>query len=178
MRTIWLLLMLFSGPTMWAQQDAAAESAPLQETQTPAQNEDEASDPGSLPPPDYEPFQPNSEPPPELNRSDIYINTFGSLLFVLALIVIIAWAARRFLFDKLGVANKTQGRMFVVQNLPLGSRRHVSLIEVDGKRYLLGVTDHQVNLIKALDDLDFDDALSQAETEPPPTVSQLMGEES
>lgn len=177
MRVLWLLLMLFPGPLLWARQDAAVESEPQPATQQPTESQSDTPDPGSLPPPEYQPFQPSSEPPPELTRSDLYINTFGSLLFVLALIVITAWAARRFLFDKLGVTNKTQSRMFVVQNLPLGARRHVSLIEVDGKRYLLGVTDQQVNLIKALDDLDFDDAFSRAQQEPPPTVSQLMGEE-
>lgn len=182
MRLAWLVILISCMPVSWARQ--ATSSDTQEPTQTPPQQSQPADSepgdisPGDLPPPDYTPYQPSSEPPPEIDTADLYINTFGSLLFVLALIGILAWAARRFLFNRLGVVPTAKARMSVVQNLPLGTRRHVSLIEVDGKRFLLGVTDHQVNLIKALDDLDFDQALNDAGTTPPPTVSQLMQEES
>jgi flagellar biosynthetic protein FliO len=175
-----ILLLCFAAMPLWAQE---SQNPPTEATQTETEQAqsvqpNETQDVGTLPPPDYTPFEPSNEPPTDINRSDLIINTFGSLLFVLALILILGWAARKFLFEKLGVASKQQGRMFVIQHMPLGPRRYVSLIECDGKRYLLGVTDHNVNLIKAIDDLDFDDAMKEAEAVPPPTVSQLMGEES
>lgn len=125
------------------------------------------------PPPGTEQVQPTEDtlpwPPREdadpaekrvigMDRTASYFDMMGSLMVVLGLIVLLAWLARKYLPKTLtGMGDGRQLRL--IQSLPLGPRRYVSLIEADGRRYLLGVTDSQINLIKALDEMPFEQAL-------------------
>lgn len=97
---------------------------------------------------------------------------FGKLLLVLGLIMLLAWLVQKYLPKRLGVLGEGK-QLKLLQNLPLGQRRFVSLIEADGKRFLLGVTDSQITLIKAMDELPFDQALGIDE---PKTVRELWEE--
>ncbi len=97
---------------------------------------------------------------------------FGKLLLVLGLIMLLAWLVQKYLPKRLGVLGEGK-QLKLLQNLPLGQRRFVSLIEADGKRFLLGVTDNQITLIKALDEMPFDRALGIDE---PKTVRELWEE--
>lgn len=64
------------------------------------------------------------------------------LLFVIALIFLLAWIARR----SLGVT-QTGRHMRVITGLPLGAREKVVLVEVGKEQMLLGVAPGRVNLI-------------------------------
>lgn len=94
------------------------------------------------------------------SMGDLYLKMFGSLLLVLGLMLGLAWAAKRFLPKQL--VGMTQGdNLRVVQSLPLGPKRYVSIIEADGQRILIGVTEERISLIKSLDEKNFEKALME-----------------
>lgn len=69
-----------------------------------------------------------------------------SLIFVVALILACAWIARR-----AGWSRVTQGNAIrVLESRSLGARNYISLVEVDGTRLVLGVTQNQVSLLHTL----------------------------
>ncbi len=70
-----------------------------------------------------------------------------SLVFVLALVLFLAWLARRTRI--LGVWQG--GPMQIRATLALGHRERLVLVEVDGRRLLLGVTQEQVRMLLELD---------------------------
>ena len=76
-----------------------------------------------------------------------YLSMLLSLLVVVALILGLAWLARRF-----NLAKPAGGAMKVVAMLPLGGKERVVIVEVQGKQYMLGVTSSQVRLLETLSD--------------------------
>lgn len=72
-----------------------------------------------------------------------------ALLLVLALILGAAWAARRFL--PFLPKNPQKGDQIQILSVrALGSRKSLHLVQVEGRRLLVGSTDTNVNLIKDL----------------------------
>ncbi|HVL02078.1 MAG TPA: flagellar biosynthetic protein FliO [Dongiaceae bacterium] len=67
--------------------------------------------------------------------------------FVLAVIFGLAWVAKRFNLNGAG----TGAGMRVVGATTLGPKEKLVLVEVDGKRLLLGVTAHQISLLQTGD---------------------------
>ena len=74
-----------------------------------------------------------------------YLSMLLSLLVVVALILALAWIARRF-----NLAQPGGGAMKVVAMLPLGGKERVVIVEVQGRQYMLGVTSSQVRLLETL----------------------------
>lgn len=71
-----------------------------------------------------------------------------SLLLVLAMVVAMAWIARRLRV----VPQQGAGRIRVVADLPLGPRERVLLIEVGGRQALVGVSSAGVHSIGLLEE--------------------------
>ncbi|GLS24743.1 flagellar biosynthetic protein FliO [Marinibactrum halimedae] len=72
----------------------------------------------------------------------------GSLLFILMLIAALAYAMKRFQkFSNVG-SNQLQ----VLEQLPLGVKEKVILIEACGKPILLGITANNINTLHVFDD--------------------------
>ncbi|MFZ5605241.1 MAG: flagellar biosynthetic protein FliO [Pseudomonadota bacterium] len=69
------------------------------------------------------------------------------LAAVLAVIFALAWLARRFNLSGVGV---TTG-MRVLGALAVGPKEKILMVEVEGKRLLLGVTAHQISLLQTWD---------------------------
>ena len=132
-------------------------------------------DPPAVSLPSNEPipaYENSREPRTEIDPMRAIFKSMGSLAIVLGLILMLAWAGRKFLPSSL-MGNRGDGTdLRLIQSLPLGPRRFVSLIEADGKRFLVGVTEQNINLLKAMDELPFDGALSEIEA--PKTVQELM----
>jgi flagellar protein FliO/FliZ len=64
-----------------------------------------------------------------------YLRFLAALAFVLGLIALLAWAARRF---RLGnAAPRAARRLAVIETLPLDARRKLVLARCDGRDYLL-----------------------------------------
>jgi flagellar protein FliO/FliZ len=66
-----------------------------------------------------------------------YLRFVSALIFVLALIGVLAWAARRFgVAGRLG-APRSQGRLAVVETAVLDARRRLVLVRRDSTEHLL-----------------------------------------
>lgn len=68
-----------------------------------------------------------------------YLRFLGALVFVLALIALVAWAVRRYGLGGglAGVARGRTKRLAVVESLPLDPRRRLVLVRRDGVEHLL-----------------------------------------
>jgi len=78
-----------------------------------------------------------------------------SLVLVLGLIALLAWLLRR---GSLGVLGLTPGRargpVAVEAAVPLGERRSLMVVSVEGRRLLLGLTPSHVSLVTELQQSD------------------------
>ena len=79
---------------------------------------------------------------------------------VLALLALAAWALRRGSF---GPLQKKAGAIRIETTVPLGDRRQLMVVAVEGRRLLIGLTPMQVSLVTELARGEsFDAALSKA----------------
>lgn len=76
------------------------------------------------------------------------IRAFIGLVAVLALIGLLAWLLRRGILKLPGQSAK--GSMALDASLQLGERRSVVVVQVEGRRLVLGVTATQINLLAEL----------------------------
>lgn len=76
-----------------------------------------------------------------------------SLFLVFAFVVTAAYIASRYLGKHFAQAASADGGR-ILAHLPLGPNRSVCIVELAGRGYVLGVTDHQINLIREIDDAD------------------------
>lgn len=84
-------------------------------------------------------------------------NMLLGLIFVVLVIFLLAYLAKRF---KLAAAN--QGQIQIQSVTSLGTKEKVVIIEYQNKRYLLGVTAHQINLLdKLVTDEDLENEFSK-----------------
>lgn len=74
-----------------------------------------------------------------------------SLLVMFAVVLGLAYFTSRFLGQRMG-KSVAPGDSKVVLSLPLGPNRGVSVVEVAGKYLVLGVTDHNINLLQEITD--------------------------
>ena len=75
------------------------------------------------------------------------MNTFLAVLIVLGLVAALAWLARRGAFNSL----QSRNRMLTVETaVPLGERRSLVVVAVEGRRILLGMTPGQISLVTEL----------------------------
>ena len=63
------------------------------------------------------------------------------LLTIIALVVVLvaAWLVLRGLAS-MGVAKNRQGRLKVIENVPVGTREGIIVVQFDSKEYLIGVS--------------------------------------
>jgi flagellar biosynthetic protein FliO len=74
------------------------------------------------------------------------IQSFMAVAIVLALVGTLAWMARR---GGLGSLNR-RGPVAIETAVPLGERRSLVIVAVEGRRLLLGLTPAQVSLVAEL----------------------------
>ena len=75
------------------------------------------------------------------------MNTFLATLIVLALVAALAWLVRRGPLARLAQA----GRPVMVETaIPLGERRSLVIVSVEGRRLLLGLTSSRVERVPEL----------------------------
>lgn len=88
------------------------------------------------------------------------IQSFVAVLVVLGLVVALAWLLRRGGMQVL----RPGGRSIAVETaVPLGERRSLVIVAVEGRRLLLGLTPVQISMVAELD------AVAPAPPAPPPT---------
>ncbi len=90
---------------------------------------------------------------------------FGSLVLVLGLAGASLWGLKKYGRGRL--PGSGGGKLRVEETLALGDRRFVSILEVEGERFLLALTPQSISLLSRLDPGDrgepgtFDEALSR-----------------
>ncbi len=83
-----------------------------------------------------------------------------AIVVVFGLLGGLAWAARR---GRLGFFTRQPSHVRVEATVPLGERRSLMVVTIEGRRLLLGLTPMQVSLVTELTTAPFDTALARAE---------------
>lgn len=74
----------------------------------------------------------------------------ASLAFIVITLLALAWLARRSGW----LQGKSPNRLKVISSLRLGTRSHITIIDVDGTQLVLGVTPSQINLLHTVPEAD------------------------
>ncbi|RJX67484.1 flagellar biosynthetic protein FliO [Vibrio sinensis] len=90
--------------------------------------------------------------------------TFGSLLFVIALILLLAWLLKRM---RLPTMNNQKG-LSVVKQVSVGTRERIIIVQAGEEQFLVGVTPQSIQLISKLEH-----PLAQEELAASPFANQL-----
>ena len=75
-----------------------------------------------------------------------------SLFAVFAVVLVMAYFAARFIGGRYNAARLSAGGGRILENLPLGPNRSVCTVEMAGRVFLLGVTDHNISLLGEITD--------------------------
>ena len=75
-----------------------------------------------------------------------------SLFAVFAVVLVMAYFAARYIGGRFNAARMSASGGRVLENLPLGPNRSVCTVEIAGRVFLLGVTDHSINLLSEITD--------------------------
>ena len=75
------------------------------------------------------------------------MNTFLATLIVLALVAALAWLVRRGPLARLAANGKA---VAIETAIPLGERRSLVIVSVEGRRLLLGLTASSISLVTEL----------------------------
>lgn len=76
------------------------------------------------------------------------VRGIAAVIFVLGLLVLLAWLARK---GHLPLGRSGRGGPILVEaTVPLGERRSLAIVSVEGRRLLLGLTAAQVSLLAEL----------------------------
>lgn len=93
-----------------------------------------------------------------------WATTFGSLLFVIALILFLAWVLKRMRVPSMS----NQKGLSVVRQIAVGTRERVAIIQAGEEQFLVGITPQSIQLIAKLEK-----PLSQEELAASPFANQL-----
>ena len=77
-----------------------------------------------------------------------------SLFAVFGVVLVMAYFAARFIGGRFNAARMSASGGRILENLPLGPNRSVCTVEMAGRGFLLGVTDHNINLLGEITDRD------------------------
>lgn len=75
------------------------------------------------------------------------LTTFGSLLFVVAIILALAWLMKKMRLPAMG----SQKGLAVIRQVPVGTRERIAVIKAGEEQFLVGITSQSINLISRLD---------------------------
>ncbi len=84
---------------------------------------------------------------PGVNSAD-WLKAILGLIAVVALIFAIAWFVKRFT----GLAVSNQQQMRIISAIPVGAKERIALIEVADKQLLVGITQHNINLLHSFEE--------------------------
>jgi flagellar protein FliO/FliZ len=90
----------------------------------------------------------------------ITVQSFLAVLVVLGLVGALAWLTRRGAFAQLRRNAKT---IAVETAVPLGERRSLVIVAVEGRRLLLGLTPGQISMVTELGPARFEQRLDAAQ---------------
>lgn len=85
--------------------------------------------------------------------------TLGSLILVVGLILTLAWLAQKY-FQPEKWAKTFGSKIRIVQSLPLGNKSKLLLIDVHGKRLLLGQSAQGISLVSEIEKVEDESSVS------------------
>jgi len=80
--------------------------------------------------------------------SGAWLNAILGLIAVVSLIFLVAWFVKRFT----GLAVSNQQQMRIISAIPVGTRERIALVEVADKQLLVGITQHNINLLHSFEE--------------------------
>jgi flagellar protein FliO/FliZ len=98
-----------------------------------------------------------------------YLEAMMGLLLVILLIFGLAWAVRR-----MGFSSTVKGNVRIIGGVSLGPRERALVLQVEGKRILVGVAPGQVRPLMRLDDADPDAVDEEMVPEQSPAFSRQL----
>ncbi|MBE8577346.1 flagellar biosynthetic protein FliO [Vibrio sp. OPT18] len=81
--------------------------------------------------------------PPSLDLA----TTFGSLIFVIAFILFIAWLLKRMQVP----AMSNQQGLAIVRQISVGTKERIAIVQAGDEQFLVGITTQSIQLISKLD---------------------------
>ncbi|OLQ91758.1 flagellar biosynthetic protein FliO [Vibrio panuliri] len=93
-----------------------------------------------------------------------WATTFGSLLFVIVLILLLAWLLKRMRVPTIA----SQKGLSVVRQIAVGTRERIAIVQAGEEQFLVGITSQSIQLISKLEK-----PLSQEELAASPFANQL-----
>jgi flagellar biogenesis protein FliO len=110
---------------------------------------------------------PDTSAVPGLSGGEV-LRGLMAVFVVFGLLGVLAWAGKRGLLG--GLARQGKGPVKVESTVPLGERRSLMIVSVEGRRLLIGLTPVQVTLVTELSAAreSFDDTLARSVSSPPP----------
>jgi flagellar protein FliO/FliZ len=110
------------------------------------------------------------EAAPGLSGGEV-LRGLAAIFVVFGLLALLAWAGKRGLLG--GMARQGKSAVKVESAVPLGERRSLMIVSVEGRRLLIGLTPMQVSLVTELSAAreSFDDTLARSVSSPSPASS-------
>lgn len=96
-----------------------------------------------------------------------------SLLFTFALVVALAYFVSRFWGNKLSLIGKKQPSQ-IITALSLGTNKGIYVVKIAGEYFVVGVTDHQISLLKTITDPQQIEELNQQEPIEPESFQKVL----
>lgn len=88
----------------------------------------------------------NATVPPVFDTGVSVFSTFAWLCLILGAIFLGSWLLKRFGPQSMGIVGG-RGRLQLRERIMLGNRQSVCVVRCDDKDFLLGVTEHSINLL-------------------------------
>ena len=90
---------------------------------------------------------------PGFPMSDSYsfVKSLMALMFVLGLIFLAAYLFKKFMGINTSGLRTNRVPIHMVGNLPLGDKKFLSIVEIQGKHYFIGISPGSINLLSELD---------------------------
>lgn len=73
--------------------------------------------------------------------------TLGSLLFVIAFILFLAWLLKRMQVPSMA----NQQGLAIVRQIPVGTKERIAIVQAGEEQFLVGITTHSIQLISKLE---------------------------
>jgi flagellar protein FliO/FliZ len=96
---------------------------------------------------------------PGLAEGELW-RSLAAIVVVFGVLGALAWAARR---GRLSFFTRQPSQVRVEATVPLGDRRSLMVVAIEGRRLLLGLTPVQVSLVTELSTAPFETALAKAD---------------
>jgi len=74
---------------------------------------------------------------------DNFPTTLLLTMFALAIVLVVAWLILRGLAS-MGIAKNRDGRLKIVENIPVGTRERIVVLQFNSREYLIGVTANSI----------------------------------